>query len=67
MTPSMSSVRRTRIAEIEAMLASGVTSTTVDGQSASFDLESLRRELRRLKELEGIQRPRQKVTNIFLG
>lgn len=38
-----------RIAEIRDLLASGVSSTTVDGVATSFDLESLRAELRRLE------------------
>lgn len=56
-----------RIAEIEALLASGVTTHVVDGQSTSFDHQTLREELRRLKIAEGLIRPRDKVTNIFLG
>jgi hypothetical protein len=63
----MSNDRRQRITEIEELLASGVKSHSNDGQSSSFDHESLRRELRRLKIAEGQIRPRSKVTNIFLG
>lgn len=63
----MTSERRQRISEIRELLQSGVTSTVNDGQQATFDHESLRRELRRLEEDEGIRRRREKVTNIFLG
>lgn len=38
-----------RIAEIRKILASGVTSTTVDGVATTFDHDSLRRELNRLQ------------------
>lgn len=38
----------TKIAEIRALLESGVKTTTVDGQTVSLDLDSLRQELRRL-------------------
>ena len=65
--PRMSTERQQRIAEIEELLASGVKSYSNDGQSTSFDHETLRAELRRLKVLEGQIRPRDKVTNIFLG
>jgi hypothetical protein len=63
----MTQERLNRIAEIEALLASGVKSHSVDGQTTTFDLESLRKELRKLKVAEGLIRPRAKVTNIFLG
>lgn len=59
--------RQQRIAEIEELLSSGVKSHSTDGQVTSFDHGTLRDELRRLKVLEGQVRPRQKVTNIFLG
>jgi len=36
------------IARIRALLASGVKSVTVDGITTTLDLDSLRRELRRL-------------------
>ena len=63
----MSSERRQRIKDIEDLLATGTKSTTNDGQSTSFDHDTLRAELRRLKVAEGLIRPREKVTNIFLG
>ena len=37
-----------RIAEVRTILRAGVSSTTVDGVSVSYDLGSLRRELREL-------------------
>jgi len=63
----MTSERRTRIAEIRQLLQSGITSMDNDGQRATFDLESLRRELRQLEEQEGVRPRRAKVSNIFLG
>jgi hypothetical protein len=63
----MSAERRLRIREIEDLLSTGVTSHSSDGESVTFSHETLREELRRLKVAEGTQRPRQKVTNIFLG
>jgi hypothetical protein len=39
----------TAIAEIEAILNTGVSSATVDGQAVTYDLDQLRRRLRELK------------------
>lgn len=63
----MSAERLQRISEIRSLLQSGVTTMTVDGETTSFDHNTLRRELRLLEEAEGIRRPKQKVTNIYLG
>lgn len=63
----MSTERLNRIAEIEELLATGVKSHSVDGNTTTFDHNTLRQELRRLKVAEGLIRPRAKVTNIFLG
>lgn len=47
-----------RIAEIRAVLRSGVTASTVDGGSLTIDPESLRRELRNLVAEDDVQRTR---------
>ena len=50
-----------RIALIDKLLRSGVTSSTVDGTSVAIDPESLREERRRLMaedETQRIRRPR---------
>ena len=59
--------RQQRIDEIEQLLSSGVKTHATDGQTTSFDHATLREELRRLRVAAGQIRPRQKVTNIFLG
>lgn len=56
-----------RIAEIQALLASGVQTHTVDGHTTTINHQTLREELRRLQIAEGQIRARDKVTNIFLG
>ena len=57
-----------RIAEIRATLQSGVRSSSVDGMSMSLDLESLRRELRRLEAEDGTAQTRRPVaSSIYLG
>lgn len=50
-----------KINRLRALLESGVTSSTVDGETTSFDLMSVRRELRRLEAEYGIRRKRPRV------
>lgn len=59
---------RERIAEIEEILTSGVSSHSVDGTSTTFDHASLRKELRRLRASlpEGKAR-RPRAARIHLG
>jgi len=45
----MSNVDRSRMNEIEEFLDSGITQTSVDGQSASFDLEFMQKRQRERK------------------
>ena len=40
---------RERIAELEELLHSGVSSVSADGTSTTFDLDSVRKELRSLR------------------
>ena len=49
----------TEIAELEAILNAGATSTFVDGQKVTWDLDQVRRRLRELRrQLEPNRRPR---------
>ena len=55
-----------RIAQIRKLLASGAKSTAVDGVTTTFDLESLRLELRRLEgEDDTAQASRPRVSQIL--
>ncbi len=57
-----------RIAEIRELLATGATSVAVDGVRTDFDLESLRKELRRLEaEDAAAQSLRPVASSIYLG
>lgn len=42
---------RERIAQLEAILASGAASVSVDGTSVSYDAESIRQTLRELQSM----------------
>ena len=63
----MAETARQKLARINALLESGVTSTTVDGVSTTFDLKSLRREKQRLEEELGLNRKRSRVITPFMG
>ena len=63
----MSSTLRTRLNKINALLATGVTSTTSDGQTTSFDLEQLRKEKRLIEERLGIIPRRRRVFGFDMG
>lgn len=63
----MAETSRQKLARINAILESGVTSTTVDGVSTTFDLKSLRREKQRLEEELGLKRKRSRVITPFMG
>lgn len=52
------------IAEIEAILNSGVTETQEDGQLVRFDHRELRRRLRELKLKNGDIKPRRRIRTI---
>ena len=57
-----------KIAAIRQILETGVQSTTVDGVSTTFDLDSLRKELTRLEaEDESLQTARPRVAQVYLG
>lgn len=59
------------ITEIKAKINAGLTSGTVDGQSATFDLDALRKRLRELESLQadedGVGRKRRRSSNINLN
>lgn len=48
----------TEIAAIEALLESGAKSVTVDGVTTQFDLDGLRKELRRLRAEDDVRQTR---------
>lgn len=50
-----------KINRLRELLQSGVTSSTVDGETTSFDLMSVRRELRQLEIEYGTRRKRSRV------
>jgi len=57
-----------RIAQIRKILRSGVSSTTVDGESTTFDLASLRKELHQLESEDDTQRTRRpRIASIDLS
>lgn len=57
-----------RIAQIRSILESGVTSIEVGGEKTTFDLESLRKELRRLEEEDdAAKRKRPRIATMKLG
>jgi len=57
------------IARIEGILAQGVSSTTVDGQSVTYDLRELRRQLKRLYRTDDVLgvTARKTINTINLG
>ncbi len=58
---------RERIAEIDTILQSGVTSNTVDGESNSFDHDTLREERSRLEQKLGTKTKRHRVFSFNMG
>lgn len=56
-----------KINRLRALLESGVTSSSVDGETTSFDLESVRRELLRLEREYGTRRKRTRVITPMMG
>jgi hypothetical protein len=56
-----------KINRLRALLESGVTSSSVDGETTSFDLASVRRELIRLEREYGIRRKRSRVITPAMG
>jgi hypothetical protein len=57
-----------RIREIDAILESGVSSVVVDGRTVTYDLDSLRKERRRLSDADATLRSKRPVASpIRLG
>ena len=67
--PLMASVSeiRTRLAAIDAILNAGVTQTSVDGVSNSFNHDTLRRERATLQQQIGTKKKRNRVFNLNMG
>jgi len=56
-----------KVTRLRELLQSGVTSTTVDGETTSFDLASVRRELIALERRLGYRRKRSVVNTPNMG
>lgn len=68
MTPQEIATTRTRIAELDAIIASGTNSSTLDGTTISFDLQAMRQERDELRrKLETGNKPRRNAFNVKLG
>jgi hypothetical protein len=58
---------RDRIADIDTILQKGVSSNAVDGESTSFNHDTLRQERQRLEERLGSKTKRHRVFNFNMG
>lgn len=68
MTPQEIAITRARIAELDAILSSGASSSTLDGTTISFDLAAMRQERDELKtKLQTGNKPRRNAFNVKLG
>ena len=57
-----------KIAEIKALLETGASDVSQDGQRTAFDLDSLRKELRRLEAEDATAQTKRPVAaSIYLG
>jgi len=57
-----------RIAEIEAILQAGAVSVTIDGVSVTYDFDTLRSELRKLRQADDVEKSRRPTsTTVRLG
>ena len=56
-----------RLNEINELLATGIKSTTNDGQTTSFDLASLREERQAIEVRLGIRKRRPRVFGLSMG
>lgn len=59
--------QRERLDEITDLLQSGITETSVDGETNKFDVASLRREKRELEVALGLRRKRRRMVDIQFG
>lgn len=58
---------RQRLNDIEAILQSGLTQSTVDGETQQFDHDTLRRERQQIRERLGECQRRHRVFNFNMG
>ena len=58
---------RTRLDAIDAILQAGVQSNSVDGESTSFNHETLRLERRELRRTLGMEKKRARVFNLNMN
>ena len=63
----MSATLRAKLDKINAQLATGATSISTDGQSASFDIAELRKEKRLIEETLGYRKRRRRVFGFNMG
>lgn len=59
--------KRARIQEIETILQSGVTTNSVEGETTSFNHDTLREERTRLEQQLGRRQKRHRVFNFNMG
>lgn len=59
--------KEARIAAINAILEAGLSSNSVDGESSSFNHDTLRKERLRLQQELGIKKKRHRVFNFNMG
>ncbi len=58
---------RDRLAAIDSILQTGVRSNTVDGESTSFDHDTLRIERAKLRQKLGLEKKRHRVFNLNMN
>jgi hypothetical protein len=63
----MSETTAQKIANMDAVLESGVTSDSRDGASTTLDHDTLRLERLRLQRLAGIRKRRPRMINVQMG
>jgi hypothetical protein len=56
-----------KINRLRALLESGVTSSSLDGETTAFDLDSVRREVVKLERQYGVRRKRSRVITPAMG
>lgn len=56
-----------KLARLRTLLESGVTSTSLDGETTSFDIASVRREIARLEVKTGVRRKRGRIITVDMG
>lgn len=63
----MAETPQQKLTRLKALLESGVTSTTVDGESVTLDLKAVRRAVYLLEVQLGYRRKRSRILNVDMG